>query len=274
MRNAKLFLGSLLVLTFALSAAHAGTVMVIDTWAYDQFSDSGTHTWYLEPTMARIEFKTDSEETWVIYDLSNKDEPVMYVIEPNTNSYMTLDKKSLDKAEGKMREGMEMMENYMSNMPAEQRDAMKKQYGKQIRQAEKMMYYEDRMKKMKYEKVAGGEKIEEWTCDHFKATFKKEVYKEIWVAPWDGLGVGYEDLAVLASMAEMFKGFAGEMIPFMDKKAEGDGGAITGFPVKTYMFDDGKKVVKQEVKEVRKEDIDAKLFELPEGFDEREPVFQ
>ncbi len=274
MRNGKLILGSLLVLTFALTAAHAGTVMVINTWSYDQFSDSGTHTWYLEPTKARIEFKTDDEETWVIFDLTNKDEPVMWIIEPNARTYTKLDKKTLGKAEGQMREAMEMTENYMSSMPTEQRAAIKKQYGKQIRQAEKMMYYEDRMKKMKYEKVAGGEKMNDWTCDHYKGTFKKELYKEIWVASWEELGVEYDDLAVLASMAEMFKGFAGEMIPFVDKKVEGDGGVVNGFPIKTHYFDDGKKVVKQEVKEVRKEDIDGALFVLPEGYDEKEPVFQ
>ena len=273
MRNAMLILCSLLVVTFA-SSALAGTVMVIETWSYDQFSESGTHTWYLAPDKARIEFKTKDEETWVIYDLTNKDDHVMYVIEPAARTYTKLDKKTLDKAEGKMREGMEMMESYMSSMPAEQRDAIKKQYGKQIRQAEKMMYYEDRMKDMKYEKVGEGEAFNEWTCDHFKGTFKDEVYKEIWVAPYKELGVGYEDLAVLASMAEMFKGFAGEMIPFMDKETEGDGGALNGFPVKTLLFEDGKKIIKQEVKEVRKEDLDAAKFSVPEGYEEKEPQFQ
>jgi len=43
----------------------------------------------------------------------------------------------------------------------------------------------------------------------------------------------------------------------------------SGFPVKAVFYEDGAKVVREEVKEIRKEDLDPKLFALPEGYTEK-----
>ena len=91
-------------------------------------------------------------------------------------------------------------------------------------------------------------------------------------ANWKEIGVEQSDLAVLNDLSEVFKGFAGEMVPFNDAKIEGSDDRLSGFPVKAEYYEDGNKIIKQEVKEIRKEDLDASLFELPEGFEKKDPM--
>jgi hypothetical protein len=171
-----------------------------------------------------------------------------------------------------MQEAMEMMEMYTSKLSAEERTEVEQQYKKQIRQAEKMMKYEDRMKKIEYEKVADDVTFESWKCDEYDGVFEKDLYKKVWVADWEEIGIEHADVAVLNSMSEVFKGFSGEMIPFTGAKVKGSDDVLKGFPVKTVYYEDGNKTVKQEVKEIRKEDLDHALFELPEGLDKKEPM--
>ena len=65
-------------------------------------------------------------------------------------------------------------------------------------------------------------------------------------------------------------GFSGDMHPIIDKKIKDGDGKLNGFPVKAVFFEDGNKYMKREIKEVRKEDLDPGLFELPEGFEKLE----
>ena len=272
MRYVMLAMTGLLILAAAIPPAYAGTVLVIDTWSYDQYSESGTHTLYIDQDKARLEFQGKGGETHVIYRLDNKDKPVMWLIDPAEESYVELDEKTLKKMKNKMQEAMEMMENYASRLSADERTQMESQYKKQIRQADKMMNYEDRRKKTTYEKVDDDVKFENWTCDEYKGMFKKELYKKVWVADWKEIGIESSDVAVLNGMSEVFKGFSGEMIPFTDSKIKGSDERLNGFPLKAEFYESGNKIVRQEVKEIRKEDLDGTLFELPEGFDKKDPM--
>jgi hypothetical protein len=163
----------------------------------------------------------------------------------------------------------EMLSSYLLKASDEERDEINKKYKKELRQADDMLNFEERMKKTTYEKVAGGEKVNVWTCDHFKGMFNKELYKEVWVAAWSDLGVEPNDLAVLTAIAEGFKGFGSVMIPLTGQQAKGSEGPVNGFPVKAVFYEDGNKVGRKEVKEIRKEDLDPKLFALPEGYTEK-----
>jgi len=263
MKSFALAITCLVVLACAFAAPQAGTVMVVETWSYDQYSESGTRTWYLEGNRARVDFKGKESDASVIYRLEDKDNAVMWVINNQSSEYSELDKKAIKNAYGQMQQQMEMMDTYMVKMSVEDRENIKQQYRQQIRQANRLMTFEERGKKMSYEKVEGGVDINGWASDHYKGIFKKDVYEEVWVADWKTIGVDQTDVAVLNGMGELFKGFAGDMIPLVDKKTKD--GDLSGFPVKAVFFEDGEKYLRREVKEVRKEDLDAGLFELPEG---------
>lgn len=263
MKSFALAITCLVVLACAFAAPQAGTVMVVEAWSYDQYSESGTRTWYLEENRARVDFKGKESDVSVIYRLEDKDNAVMWVINNQASEYTELDKKTIKDAYGQMQQQMEMMDTYMAKMSVEERENLKQQYRQQIRQANRLMTFEERGKKMSYEKVDGGVDINGWASDHYKGIFKKDVYEEVWVADWKTIGVEQTDVAVLNGMGELFKGFAGDMIPLVDKKTKD--GSLSGFPVKAVFFEDGEKYMRREVKEVRKEDLDPGLFELSEG---------
>ena len=269
MKGTKLVAGTLAVLALALTAAHAGTVIVLDQWSYDQYAESGTQKIYVDSNKVRVEFTGKDKAVQIIYDIENKDAPVMWVIDPAGQTYTKLDAKTMKKIQDKMRQMSEMFSAYMSKAPEEERDEINKKYKKELRQADDMLNFEERMKKTTYEKVAGGEKVNAWTCDHFKGMFNKELYKEVWIANWSDLGVEPNDLAVLSAVAVGFKGFGQDMIPLTGQQAKGSEGPVNGFPVKAIFYEAGTKVVREEVKEIRKEDLDRKLFALPEGYTEK-----
>jgi hypothetical protein len=47
---------------------------------------------------------------------------------------------------------------------------------------------------------------------------------------------------------------------------------VNGFPVKAVFYAEGTKSVREEVKAIRKEEVDPKLFALPEGYTEKPAV--
>jgi hypothetical protein len=268
MRNAALAAGCFIVLALALTTVHAGTVLVVETWAYDQFSESGTTTTYLGGDKVRVEFLGKESVVQILYDMGNKDAPVMWILNPKEQTYTTMDMKAIEKTKAQVQAFEEMMKNYTLKMSDEERAEFKTKYGKEIRQADELLGYDERMKKIVYEKVASGEKVKNWTCEHVKGTVNKQPYKEVWVASWSDLGVEPADLASLDRLVKTFNAFAGDVTSFNAQKVSGSDAPLNGFPVKIVYFEDGNKFLRQELKELRKEELDPKLFTLPEGFTE------
>ncbi len=269
MSRATLAAAGLLFVALVWTAAQAGTVIVVDTWAYDQYSESGVATMYAGENKLRVEFAGKESNIQVIFDVENKDDPVMWVIEPASQTFTKMDAKAIKRTREKMQQAYEMLDNYMKSATPEERDEITQKYKKQLRQADHMLKFEERMKKTTYQKVASGEAVDSWTCEHLKGMFNKEMRKEVWVAPWSNLGMEYKDVAVLTAVCEVFKGFAGETVPFIGQKVEGSDAPVDGFPVKTVFYEGGNKVIRQQVKEIRKEDVDPKLFAVPEGYTEK-----
>lgn len=254
----------------AWTAAQAGTVVVLDTWSYDQYTESGAAVAYLGEGRLRVEFKGKETNIQAIFSAETPDNPVMWIIDPAGETYTRMDKNAFKKMEGMMREQFEMFENYTANMSVEERSEFEKQYKKELRQAADMLKYEERMKKTSYKKI-GDEKINEWNAVHLEGAMNKEKRTEVWISPWDEIGLDPADTRVLNQFSEAFGGFAGEMVPFRSEKIEGHEGTLEGFPVRILFFENGSKIIRQEVKEVRKEDLDPKLFEIPEGYTEKSP---
>jgi len=268
MRALQLVSGCLVLVALALTAAQAGTVMVVDTWAYDQYSDANVMTLYLGDGKIRADVVEKEKKTSVIFDATNKDAPVMWVLDPVALTYTKVDKSAMDKIRGAVQSQMEMFNTYTAKMSQEEKAEFSAQYKKNLRQGDEIVKYDDRMKKSVYELVASGEKVKNWTCDHLNATLNKELYKEVWVAPWSELGVEPADFAVVTAVTEAFKSFAGDTQPFIGRKVQKSDKPIDGYPVKVVFYEEGNKIVREELKEIRKEDVDPKLFELPADYKE------
>jgi hypothetical protein len=273
MARLRLFAAATVLLATAMTtAAWAGTVVVAETWAYDQYSESGTATLFFGENKLRVEFAGKEGTEQAIFDVENPSEPVIWMIDATAQTYTKMDLKTLKKEQDQIQQMIEQFENYTAKLSAEEKAEIAKQYKKQLRQADDLLKYEERMKKTTYQKIAGGEKVGTWTCDHLKGMFNKEMRKEVWVAPWKEVGLEPADVAVLVSVANAFKGWSvGETLPFVGQKVEGSDSPIDGLPVKAIYYEDGNKIVREEVKEIRKEDLAPGLFTIPEGFTEKEP---
>jgi len=271
MRSALVVAGILLTSILRAGVVHAGTVIVVDEWAYDQYSESGVYTVYLDRQKARVEVTSKDGEAFIIYRLDDEDNLVMYMVEPQTETYAEYDTKIIKKSKDHYQAQMEQMDSYLQSMSAEDRENIKKRFRKELRMADFFLNYEERMKKMEYEKTAEGVEVGEWKCDEYKGVFKKDHYMDVWVADWKQLNTDKNDMILLTRMAEVFEGFAGGMIPYAEKKVKGLDAPLDGFPVRMIRYEDGNKIVRQEVKEIRQEDTDPKLFELPEGYEKTEP---
>ncbi len=269
MLKARLVAAGLLALAFAAVWAQAGTVIVFERWAYDPYSDSGSFTAYVGENKARVEIKGKDNTAQVIFDVEKQDAPIMWVVTPADQSYIKMDSKTLKKLQDKMQEMYEMLKGYTATLSPDEKAEIEKQYKKQLRQADYVMTYEERTKKTMYQKVAGGEKVNAWTCDHYKGMFNKELDTEVWVAGWKDVGLEPKDLAALVAIGQIFKGFGADLVPFMGQKVEGANATIDGVPVKTIHYEAGNKTVRDEVKEIRKEELDPKLFVVPEGYTEK-----
>lgn len=268
MRALKLVSGSLILVALALTAAQAGTVMVVETWAYDPYSDSNVATLYLGDGKIRADVVQKEKKQSVIFDATNKDAPVMWILDPAALTYTKMDKGAMDKIRGAVQSQMEMFNTYTAKMTQEEKAEFSQQYKKNLRRGEDMVKFDDRMKKSVYELAASGEKVKNWTCERVNVMLNKQMYKEVWVAPFAELGVDPADLAVITTVTEAFKSFAGDTQPFVARKVQKSDKPIDGFPVKTVYYEEGNKIVREEVKEIRKEDVDPKLFELPADYKE------
>jgi len=268
MRALQLVSGSLILVALALTAAHAGTVMVVETWSYDPYSDSNVATLYLGDGKIRADVVQKDKKSSIIFDATKKDAPVMWVLDPEALTYTKVDKGAMDKIRGAVQSQLEMFNTYTAKMTQEEKAEFSQQYKKNLRQGEDIVKYDDRMKKSVYELVAPGENVKGWTCDHLKGTLNKELYKEVWVAPYAELGIEPADVAVVTAVTEAFKSFAGDTQPFVGRKVQKSDKPIDGFPVKTVYYEEGNKIVREELKEIRKEDVDPKLFELPADYKE------
>lgn len=270
MARVRLFATICVLLASAVTAANAGTVIKAETWAYDSYSESGTATLYLGENKLRVEFVGKENTAHAIFDVENPNEAVMWMIDPAAQTYTRMDLKTLKKTQDKIQQMTEQLAAYTAKMSAQEKAEITTQYKKQLRQADDLLKYEERMKKTTYQKAAAGEKFGAWTCDRLKGMFNKEMRKEVWVAPWSEVGLEPKDVAVLVAVADAFKGWSvGETLPFTGVKVEGSDTPIDGLPVKTIYYEEGNKIVREEVKEIRKEDVDPKLFTLPEGYTEK-----
>lgn len=272
MDRIKLVAAMVLFVASTVTVALAGTVIVVDTWAYDQYTESGVARMYAGENKLRVEFKGKESNVQVIFDVENKNEPVMWIIDPATQTYTKMDAKAIKKTRDTMQQSYEMFDSYMKTASAEEREEITQKYKAQLRQAEHMIKFEERMKKTTFQRVASGEKVMDHTCDHLKGMLGKEMRKEVWIAPWSDLGLEYKDVAVMTAVSDAFKGFAGETIPFVAQKVEGSDTPVDGFPIQTFFYENGTKIIRQQVKEIRKEELDPKLFVVPDGYKEKPPV--
>lgn len=193
------------------------------------------------------------------------DKKLFWIINEKNKTYQQITKEDIKKIKAKIDEAQKMMEEQMKNIPEAQREMMKNMMSNQA-----MM--QQAAPKIELKKKATGQKINQWTCTHFEGFADGEKIKDIWVADSKTLGLNQSDFPAMKEMEEFFKSLSDQDSPFFSvgyKDLEDQFG-LTGIPVKVVGLSGGKVESTMKVTEIKKQDFDPSIFELPSGYQKQE----
>jgi hypothetical protein len=121
------------VIASFVPSVRAGTVVVAESWGYDQYSESGTLTMYLEKDRMRVDFTGKDSDVTMIYDMKTPDDPHCWVIDRKEYSYIELDRKGMDKLKSVQEDAMARMNEHLMKLDKEEREAIKSRFKDKIR---------------------------------------------------------------------------------------------------------------------------------------------
>jgi hypothetical protein len=250
----KILLPLLCAMILGAVAAQAGVMMVnIDTQIGQAAMQNKT---YLDKDKVRIELESKDAGQVFIF---RQDKQVFWFIDTKAKTYTEMTKADLDN----MLNAVKQMEENLKMIPEEQRAEIMKSMQGQIPFA---------VPHPVYKKTATGEKVGQWTCDKYEGTLDGNKYDEVWTADAKKLGLAAEDFTVMAEMAKFFEGFAKGAGSFFKVGSDewAQGGGYAGMPVKSIMYTNGTAASTRELKEIKRQNLAAKLFELPDGLTKKE----
>ena len=98
------------------------------------------------------------------------------------------------------------------------------------------------------------------------------ITEEVWTARPEALGLKAEDFVGLNKMSEFFSEYFKDLDlypPFIteDQAQPGD---YSGLPLRIISYERGEKVHQTEVKEIKRQNFQASLFDLPAGYTKQE----
>lgn len=256
----------LLVLAIAIPS-HAGVVVVNkDTFkAGTDAEKPGTTTAYIGSDRLRVETAGGVQEAVFIF---RQDKQVMWIVDPAQKKYMEVTRQTLEQSRKQIEAATAQMESQLENLPPEQ--------AAQLRKMMEAKGLTGERKTPSFRKSESGVKIGKWTTDKYVGE-SGGMQKVIFTAPPEKLGFKKSDLKVFEGFNEFVSILgAGQLDPFPTGTA--DQKKLLGFegmPVKTVDVDTATgQMDVTEVQSVTRKDLDAALFEVPQGYQKHESMPQ
>ena len=212
---------------------------------------------YLDNGKMRVEMSGDKLNQTMIYRLDKK---LFWMIQPD-GSYTEMTDADLQKMMSGLSNAAEKMkskmEEAMKNLPPAQRkaaeDAMMKGATQPIKFSPPI-----------YRKIASGEPVGSWSCDHYEGSMDGVKNQDIWTVDPKTLGLQDSDLQGMKTLADYFKGMSKNQPKAASSFDIGstDPQMYQGIPVKS-IYSMKEMTIQSEVKEIVRKDLDQSLFELP-----------
>ena len=266
-----LVLATLICLALSVPASlNAGVIMVNSHESFENAEQATITKVFVDSDRVRIETGGEMGHSVMIF---RGDKQTMWIIAPDKQSYQELTKEQIDRfgeqMGGRMADMRKQMEEQLKNMPPERRAMVEKMMKSRMGG---MPMAAPPTSKTEYSLVASGQQINQWTCDKYEGVRDGEKRREIWTVPPGDVGFEAADFQVMRQMAEFINGLsqfggaqADQANPFRVGRG-GDGPDFSGVPVRRINYQAGRPSSRDELKEVRREDFDATLFEVPDGF--------
>ncbi|MDJ0759045.1 MAG: DUF4412 domain-containing protein [Woeseiaceae bacterium] len=260
---------SLLGLLAASVSANAGTVYELATRTM-QGEEIDRMTFYEDGDQSRMDQEgTATGSMTVIFKKEG-----FYVIDHQQKNYILMDKAMLDQISSQISEAMKQMEAQLAAMPPEQRAMVKEMMEAEMPGMGSGLGMgkgpvldikplgEGRWKSYdcrKYEMLEDGVKIQEMCV------------------------TDYSEIDSSGALRESFRQMGEFMSQLFDSMPFGGQGVrnplemineIDGFPVHAIDFENGVAVTETTIESAAEQDIDASMFELPDGYQQMDPFNQ
>lgn len=237
--------------TFFTLSVQAGVVMVSDQiMSFQGQPMKNQAKVYIDQDKSRVDLLGGMMgDHMMIY---RKDKGVMWMIDAQKNTYIETTSAELNQGASQMEEKTKQMREKLAA------------------QGIKLPPAPPPPSKPTYKKIASGETIGSWTCDHFEGTTDGKKTQDIWTAAPSDLGLTEADYQMMKNLGESMKNSkSSSSMPFF-----GEGG-LTGIPVKFVYYSANGGNVTNEVRQITHQDTPSSLFEIPAGMKKMEvPNYQ
>jgi hypothetical protein len=247
MKTSKQFAAACM-LGLALSA-QAG-VTIVQSWQKlgDKSAPMG-NTIHVEKDRIRVENGSNPDQQFIY----RGDKKLLWIVNLKEKTYMEMTEKDFTEMFAKRDEAMKKMKAQLAQMPPEQRKMMEDMMAK-------MYAGGPEAPKTEFRKTGSGGKINGWSTDKYEAVREGGKKSDIWVSEYKTLGISESEVHVFKDLARYFEKIAPTSEWQISDK---------GMPVKSLTYKDGKPEFQMEVKEVKKENQPASLFEVPAGMTQK-----
>jgi hypothetical protein len=224
-RISSILWASVAVIALCPASSPAGTTIDLKTVHFGEARPDETATIRLGDHSVRFDAIEDGRETILIFRLLENGEPLCWVIDKLSKTYVELADEAPGDTEEPSRPGQDA----------------------------------------EFRKIASGVIVKDWSCTQYEAYVRGQKQEDLWTTAEKNLGLTAAQVEILRQMGEFFAKISAETNAFFQVGRAREEGGFEGFPVIVVEYENGKKTEKSEVTGVRREKIESDVFELPRG---------
>ena len=250
--------GAMFALLLAAASARAGVVLIAETAAPAGNAPAAVQKAFVDADRIRVESPALGGRIL----LFRKDRQVVVFLHPDKRTYAEATRAAMRKLQRQTEEADARYRQLLKDLPANREPLL----DDLMRNPRSPQYMRPTVL---YKKVAGENRIASWPCDQYQGTAAGRKVQDVWTATWTDLGLTDDEARVLVAYGEFYRELAGTPAPVFPVGVAGrpTERAYAGFPVRVIgTAKDGTPRV-TELKEVRREDLDPALFEVPADYE-------
>ena len=204
----------------------------------------------LDQGKMRIEITGKGKHQALIFRLDQK---VIWVADFKNNTLVELTEDDLKRMKSRIDMAKKLVEQNMAAMPKKLQEQMKKS----------MQAYDGKSTPVTFKVVEKNVKVGTFTCKKLEGRVKGEKKSDIWSADYSSLGVKDKEFEVLSQFEGLAGNFVEQNFGSLGKEANLGFQKMSGFPVRVWMYRDGKLSQKSELSSVSTVASLASKFERP-----------
>ena len=235
-------------------AGHAGVLFTQTLQDLEGRGPASTHLIRLDHGKVRI----DADRNPDGYLIYRGDKHVLWAVDLKAKTYTETTGKDFEAMAAKRDAVLEKLRDQMRDLPDDQKQAME----------EMMARVGGSGPGTDFRKAGDGGKVGPWPTEKYEGLRAGMKVTEIWTTKPADIGIPDAELRPLKDMAGMIGKFSKDLAALAGEQ----GAPLDGLPVKTVAFREGKAYWQSELKDAKREDLPASLFELPAGLTRSKPV--